>query len=312
MARYVITGGTGFVGQALADAVRARGDEVITATRGRHLGASAAEWVEYDLKDRSTIANIVETKPDGIYHLAWSTTPGTAESDATSDIHTNLAGTVALFEEVSERLQVPLLFLSSGGTVYGVADGLPIPEDHPRNPISIYGMTKAAAERYALHFRQRRGLDVRIARLSNPFGSTQSTAKQQGAASIFTRKIITGEPIIIWGDGSVVRDYIHVEDAAAALVSVMACTGASPYDDLCFNVGSGKGVSLNDLIAVVAKLANSAANVIHEEQRAFDIPANVLDISRIRDRLGWQPRHSIEQALAKMVATLQPNKLDQL
>jgi UDP-glucose 4-epimerase len=302
MARYLVTGGTGFIGKALADVIRAEGHEVIIATRGRHK-VSDSDWVEYDLKDRATIANIIETKPDGIYHLAWSTTPSTAEADAASDIEANLAGTVALFQELLSRcVDVPVLFLSSGGTVYGVAEQLPIPESHALRPIGAYGMAKASSERYASLFRQQ-GLDVRIARLANPFGSMQSSAKLQGAASIFARKIARSEPITIWGDGNAVRDYIRVEDAALALTKIMQLDVETFKSSVVFNVGSGEGLSLNELIDIIATAAEMRPEVSYEPRRSFDIPANTLDITKITSTTGWCPRQSTQNAIREMAST---------
>ena len=303
MARYLITGGTGFVGRSLARVLQAGGDEVIFATRGRHQDAKLHSWVEYDLRDRSTIANIIEARPHGVFHLAWSTTPGSAESDPASDVHINLAGTLALFQELSKTMPVPVVFISSGGTVYGVADTLPIVESHPLRPIGIYGITKATTEQYALNFRERTNLDVRIARLSNPFGAHQSAAKLQGAASIFARKIILREPITIWGDGTIVRDYVDVDDASAALAAIMRMPSDMTEADPIFNIGSGEGLSLNALLDAVSSVSSIKPNVSYTAHRSFDIPANVLSVDRIRNATGWKPR-SVREALRNMTIAM--------
>lgn len=301
MARYLITGGTGFVGKALALAIRAAGDEAIVASRGKHLLGDDSEWVEYDLRDHATIANIIQSKPDGIFHLAWSTTPGSAEIDPPSDVGINLVGTILLFEEISKNLKIPVVFSSSGGTVYGLAEGKPIPEDHKLDPISIYGLTKVAAETYAAAFRRTKGLDVRIARLSNPYGEAQSQAKLQGAATIFTRKILRGEKITIWGNGNVIRDYINVEDAATGLISIMNIGSKSAKSTVIYNIGSGYGVSLNDMINIIEKKSKKTANVIYEKARPFDIPYNVLDISKAKKDLNWKPLYDINAGIARLV-----------
>ncbi|PDS33802.1 NAD-dependent epimerase/dehydratase family protein [Rhizobium anhuiense] len=303
MARYLITGGTGFVGRSLARILQAAGDEVILATRGRHQDGDLHHWIEYDLRDRSTIANIIEARPDGVFHLAWSTTPGSAESDPASDVQINLAGTLALFQELSKSMPVPVVFVSSGGTVYGVADTLPIPEEHPLRPIGIYGITKATAEQYAQNFRARTNLDIRIARLSNPFGAYQSAAKLQGAASIFTRKIIHREPITIWGDGSIVRDYIDVDDASSALVAIMRMAPAPQGIKPIYNVGSGEGLSLRKLLETISQVSSILPTVNYTSQRSFDIPENVLSIDRICRDSDWRPR-SVRQALEDMTITM--------
>ncbi|MGV1867586.1 MULTISPECIES: NAD-dependent epimerase/dehydratase family protein [unclassified Rhizobium] len=303
MARYLITGGTGFVGRSLARVLQAAGDEVVLATRGRHQDGDLHNWVEYDLRDRSTIANIIEARPDGVFHLAWSTTPGTAESDSASDVQINLAGTVALFQELSKNMPVPVVFVSSGGTVYGVADTLPITEDQPLRPIGIYGLTKATTEQYAMHFRARTRLDVRIARLSNPFGAHQSAAKLQGAASIFARKIIHREPVTIWGDGSTVRDYVDVNDASDALAAIMRIPFDASETHPIYNIGSGEGLSLRHLLETISLITSIAPNVSYTSQRSFDIPENVLSIGKLNNKTGWKPR-SVRQGLEEMMLAM--------
>ncbi|NTS30619.1 NAD-dependent epimerase/dehydratase family protein [Phyllobacterium sp. BT25] len=304
MARFVITGGTGFVGASLANALRALGHDAILASRGRHLHAESQYWVEYDLVDAATVANIVEAKPDGIFHLAWSTTPGSAENDPAADAKTNLGGLLALFQQVTAKLSVPVVFVSSGGTVYGKARTLPITEDHPLDPVSIYGITKLAAENYASRFWQLQGLDVRIARLSNPFGVSQSIAKLQGAATIFARQVVLGEKVTIWGDGSVVRDYIDVADSASALIGIMMAEVTDEHSIPTFNVGSGEGASLNELLRIIGDAAGREPNVSYVGGRAFDIPANILDISKIKKATGWQPRQNMKNSIQEMVQNL--------
>lgn len=304
MARFAITGGTGFLGSALALELRALGHEVIFATRGRHPMYDTQRWVEYDLQDAATVANIIEARPDGIFHLAWSTTPGSAENDPSADAKTNLGGLLAVFQQIAKTMPVPLVFVSSGGTVYGKARRLPIPEDHPLDPLSIYGVTKVAAEQYAANFRKLQGLDVRVARLSNPFGASQSPAKLQGAASIFARQVVMGEPVTIWGDGSVVRDYIDVGDAARALIAIMTAPPLTMDRVPTYNVGSGDGASLNELLRMIGVAADTEPNVSYVKGRSFDIPANVLDITRLKADTGWKPQYSVQEALDQMVATL--------
>ena len=304
MARFAITGGTGFVGSALAVELRLLGHEVIWATRGRHQLIDAQHWIEYDLQDASTLTNLLEAKPDGIFHLAWSTTPGSAENDPSADAKTNLGGLLALFQQISKTMPVPVVFVSSGGTVYGKAKQLPIPEDHGLDPLSVYGVTKVAAEHYAAHFRRLHGLDVRVARLSNPFGASQSRAKLQGAASIFARQVISGETVTIWGDGSVVRDYVDVSDAARALVAIMGMPVSKDTDVPTYNVGSGEGLSLNELLETIGRAANLTPKVSYIKARSFDIPVNVLDIARLKSETSWAPRTPLEPAIGKMVLAL--------
>lgn len=290
MALYTVTGGYGFIGRTLVSHLRSQGHEVIIASRARHHLHQDDDWVEFDYNDRSTIHNVMNTKPDGIFHLAWSTTPSTAEADPSSDISTNLVGTVYLLEQMKKLPGVPLILVSSGGAIYGSTDVSPIPETHPMKPISVYGMTKMAMETYALECQQMTDLDVRIARIGNPFGVQQAQAKAQGAATIFARKIIRGEKIDIWGDGSAVRDYVDVEDVASGLSAIMQFSPESIDLHPVFNIGSGQGLSLLDLIDRLSTAAGVKANIAFHEGRGFDIPTNVLDVGKLSRASGWAPR----------------------
>src|SRR5208282_4095080 len=176
-----------------------------------------------------------------VHHYAWGSVPGTA-NDPSEDFTTNVQPTLRLLEalrQVAVRREAPsLIFPSSGGTVYGKVRNVPTREDHPLAPINVYGAGKASAELYLGVYRAIHGLDCRVARLSNPFGAGQDLSRGQGAATTFVYQALSDQPIHIWGDGEVVRDYIHVSDAAAGLVA-LAC---APRNDRCwiFNMGSGE------------------------------------------------------------------------
>lgn len=301
--RYVITGASGFLGQSLKRLLVSAENEVIDATRARSMDEHRNLWIEYDLKDSSTIANIIEAKPHGIFHLAWSSSPGSAEHDPAGDVTTNLAGTCELFRQLTKLKGVRVVFASSGGTVYGDAGSAPISEKTGINPKSVYGITKAAAERYGVNFRYQHGLDLCIARIANPFGAEQSSAKMQGAAPIFARSILAGDPITIWGDGQTVRDYIAVDDVASALIAIMT-SALEGDDEPIFNVGSGEGVTLNGLIEIIGKLLGIDYRIDYMPGRSFDVPYNVLDIKKITAETGWVPKYQLDQAVGRMVAAL--------
>ncbi|WP_397587162.1 NAD-dependent epimerase/dehydratase family protein, partial [Sphingobium fuliginis] len=251
----------------------------------------------------STIYNISNARPDGIFHLAWSTNPGTAELNPTADISTNLAGTICLLDHLAKTRSVPIVLVSSGGTVYGPTSPDPICETHPLNPVSIYGMTKCAMELYAQQCALLSALDIRIARVSNPFGAGQAPAKMQGAATIFARRIIRGEKIEIWGKGDVVRDYVDVEDVASGLASIMALPKAAHVQDQIFNIGSGRGLSLLDLIGKLEIATDRKADIAFAEGRGFDIPVNILNVDKLSNATGWVPQN-IDKRLSVLVDTL--------
>ncbi|WP_338824280.1 NAD-dependent epimerase/dehydratase family protein [Bradyrhizobium septentrionale] len=303
MARYAITGGTGFLGQALTRQLERSGHQVVIASPSRPAG-SDREWLHYNLDDPSTIDNLVCADVSGIFHLAWSTIPSTAQRNPAADVRTNLVGTVALFQALSSARSIPLLFVSSGGTVYGHPECLPISEKHPLRPINVYGAGKVSAERFADLFCSMHNIDVRIVRLSNPFGEGQNLSKLQGAASVFATKILAGETISIWGDGEVVRDYIHIDDAASGIAAVMHHRVGGHANVPVYNIGSGEGLSLNSLISIISDAAGRSARVEYLPARSFDVSANVLDISKIVSEIGWRPRYSTAEGLQRFIAAL--------
>lgn len=183
------------------------------------------------------------------------------------------------------EMRIPrLLFLSSGGTVYGPPDQVPVAEDHPLRPINSYGIVKVAIEHYLAMYRQLHGIQSLAVRASNPYGPRQSHSGVQGVISTFLRRVHAGEPIEVWGDGSVVRDYLYVSDLAefCVLAAGSAEVGA-------FNVGSGEGRSLNEIIEIISSVTGSGIRPHYKPGRPVDVPRSVLDISRAEKCPGWRP-----------------------
>ncbi len=302
MGLYVITGGLGFVGSALASHLRTAGHDVVVASRSGHRNIYDG-WIEYDLKIPETVNNIKNLAPDGVFHLAWSTTPATAELAPASDINTNLAGSINLLDHMSKMSGIRVVLASSGGAVYGETGNFPVAESHQPNPIGIYGMTKYAMELYASRCRLFADLDVRVARISNPFGANQSASKMQGAATIFARKILRNETIEIWGDGSIVRDYVDVGDVARGLEAVMMLERDASTSNMIFNVGSGQGLSLVQLIDLLESVTGRTADVRFVKQRTFDVPVNFLSIEKLKAKSTWNPG-DLKERFSEFVASL--------
>ena len=166
------------------------------------------------------------------------------------DIETNLLGTVRLLNQVVKAKVGKVVFLSSGGTVYGPPQEVPIVETHQTNPICSYGITKLAIEKYLDLFFQLHGIDYTVLRLSNPFGERQRIQSSQGAVAVFLGKALRKEKIEIWGDGFVVRDYLHVSDVVSAMIASIDYQGS----DRVFNIGSGSGVSLNEVVDGISQV----------------------------------------------------------
>jgi len=230
-------------------------------------------------------------------HLVSTTLPKSSNTDAVFDVETNVAGTVRLLNHAVTAGVKKIIFLSSGGTVYGKPRYLPIDEAHPTDPICSYGITKLAIEKYLGLYQQLHGLDYTVLRPSNPFGERQRTQASQGAVAVFLSKVLRGEKIEIWGDGSAVRDYIYVADLVSAILAVMDYRGA----DRVFNIGSGRGFNLNEVLEGIELVTGRKADKIYTAGRAFDVPVSILDISKARTALKWSPETPFAVGLRKTI-----------
>ncbi|WP_108462326.1 NAD-dependent epimerase/dehydratase family protein [Devosia naphthalenivorans] len=311
MSTHVVLGGCGFIGRHVALGLLRRGDSVVLADVVEPSAAIAetlpvpfrlVEQPEPDWKKLTQDADVV-------HHYAWTTIPSSANADPVADLESNLRETVRLLEalrlqKVETGFAPKVIFSSSGGTVYGRVRHTPVPESQPYNPNNAYGASKAAAEIYLGSYRASHGIDCRIARISNPYGAGQNPARRQGAASTFLFQALAGESIAIWGDGSVVRDYIHIADLVAAL---LALADAPPerlggLDEApIFNIGSGEGVSLNGILDVLRGPLCLDPIVEYQPERPFDVPVSVLDINKANQLLDWSPRLSFGDGYALML-----------
>jgi UDP-glucose 4-epimerase len=291
----LITGATGFIGKALESRLRAEGYSVRRAVRH---DSTHPDEIKCSLDDNVDQWSKALDGVDCVFHLAWSTVPKTANNAPISDATTNLLGTISLLEAMRRSRRIPLIFASSGGTVYGTPEYTPIPEYHPIRPGGVYGATKVAAENYMMAYRRQFGVDARVLRLSNPFGPGQNVEGQLGAATVFAWRALLNRPIEIWGDGSIIRDYIFINDCVSALIAAMDAPASefSKFDPI-FNVGSGHGVSLTDIAAIVGKTLERNVEVNFQPARTFDIPINVLDIARAKSILNWSPTISFEEGI---------------
>jgi UDP-glucose 4-epimerase len=188
--------------------------------------------------------------------------------------------------------------------VYGIArERRPFRESDITDPISSYGISKLSIEKYIRLFGYHYGLPHAILRFANPYGESQQTGRPQGAVGVFLHKVMEDEEIAIWGDGSVVRDYIYEVDVARAVAAVLQ---APHLPSGIYNVGTGTGTCLNELLAVISRVTGRVCRVNHDPSRRFDVPYNVLDIGRITQETGWSPRHSLEEGVRKMMEAVAP------
>lgn len=298
----LVTGGNGFIGSGLVDRLRTAGYRI------RVLDQSApradVDWQNVDyvrgsLENAAGIPALLDGV-DLVFHLASSTVPSTSNLDPVADVQSNLVGALNLCTAMIRAGKRRLVFFSSGGTVYGNPRQLPVPETHALHPISSYGVVKVAIENYLLMFEQLGSLDPLIIRPSNPYGPRQSTAGLQGAVAAFIGKARDGEEVHIWGDGKVVRDYLHIDDLLAFVVSagVGRLTGA-------VNVGSGVGYTLNQIVSAVRDATGAALPIKYSPGRKYDVVEIVLDITRAKAEFGWQPRIDLVTGICSVWQAIQ-------
>ena len=187
-----------------------------------------------------------------VFHLASGSLPQSSNRDPHADVQVNLLGTLNLLEAARLTGVRRLVMVSSGGTVYGIPQAVPIPESHPTEPICSYGITKLAMEKYVALYRQLHGLQGLVLRVANPFGPRQRLDAAQGVVPVFLGKALRDEPLQIWGDGTTVRDFLDVADVVAALLAAARYNG----NETLFNIGSGQGLSLNQLIVLLEQQLN--------------------------------------------------------
>ena len=230
---------------------------------------------------------------DIVFHLITTTIPKTSNDDPIYDVQSNVIETLGLLERCVANNIKKIVFISSGGTVYGRVNKLPISEDFPTEPECSYGITKLTIEKYLALFQHLYGLEYSVLRLSNPYGSRQNPAGIQGAISVFLDRVVQNKEIEIWGDGKIVRDYVYVEDVVGGIYAA-AITNTKSH---VFNLGSGIGHSLNDIVRLVGEITGRPAKVVYKPRRLFDVPKIYLNIKRAEEELNWKPSMPLEQGL---------------
>lgn len=299
--KFLVLGGGGFIGAAVVDRLLMEKQSVRVFDKVGIVpyrifdSHEDIDWVVGDFVNVEDVKRSLEGV-DIVIHLVSTVLPKSSNLNPLYDIESNLMGTVAMLTAAVAAGVKKIIFASSGGTVYGKPVHLPIKENHSTTPICSYGVVKLAVEQYLGVFDRLHGLDYTVLRLSNPFGEGQKTNAGQGAVAVFLDKALKGETIEIWGDGSIVRDYLHVSDVANAMVAATHYCGRGEV----INIGSGEGRSLNQLLDVIEQVTERKLNIRYLEGRPFDVPVNVLAIDKAKNLLGWQPQLTFSEGLKRM------------
>ncbi|MBS0563343.1 MAG: NAD-dependent epimerase/dehydratase family protein [Proteobacteria bacterium] len=294
--KALVIGGCGFIGSHVVDRLLRDGHGVRSFNRRPERFRAPLANVDYQFGSLDDSMALIEalTGIDVVFHLASTTFPGTADLNPQSDVRDNLVGTLNLVDSMLDLGIRRIVYMSSGGTVYGIPEQVPTPESHPLRPRSSYGIVKVAIEQYFDQYRRGRGLSPLVIRGSNPYGPRQAHSGVQGVISTFLRRAKEGQPIEIWGDGSVVRDYVHVADLADLCV-----TGAFSDIEGALNGGSGRGASINEIVEIVSAATGLHLDVIYRPARGIDVPKSVLDVHRARELLGWTSSTDLKRGVAE-------------
>jgi UDP-glucose 4-epimerase len=290
----LVTGGTGFIGQHLVNKLALEGCAVTVLTRNPadYRSDERVAYIGGDFCTPQSLAPIL-AETTALYHLAATTVPGSANDEIHYDAETNLLGSLRLIELAAAAGVRRIVFASSGGSVYGVSGQTPRRETDPTEPISAHGVSKLTIEKYLAIYQRKYGISYRIARASNPYGEGQSPSRGQGLIAYLLGQLAQHKEIVIWGDGSVVRDYVYVKDVIDALWLMLDDGGAHTV----YNVGSGVGYSVRQVIALLEDFVGQKSPISYQSSRGADVPYSCLDVSRIRSELGWEPRTPLEVGL---------------
>lgn len=303
--KVLVLGGRGFLGRNLVELLLRDGasvrtfDRPLSRSETQHEFEGNIEAFEGDFVDGKGLQAALD-KVDLVYHLISTTVPSGSNADPIGDVNSNLAGTLRLLKAMSVAGVNRLVYASSGGTVYGNPYVLPVPEWHALQPISSYGVVKVAVENYLHLHSELNGLKANVLRISNPYGMHQRRIGAQGVIATFLHKLMNAQPIEIWGDGSAVRDYIYVADVARALL-LAGCRQKSGT----FNIGSGLGHSLNEVLRILCEQTGLETEVRYLPHRKFDVNQTFLDIARAREELGWNPFYTLEEGCARFCQLMQ-------
>lgn len=294
--RCLVMGGSGFIGTNLCRALSGR-VRILKAFSNSPVDIEGVEWVQGDFLNNDDIVRAVEGV-DVVFHLISTSTPASSNADPLADAQQNILQTLKLLEACRAKQVKRVIFISSGGTVYGDAKVLPTPESHPEQPICAYGVSKLAIEKYLYLYERLHGITAISLRVSNPYGPYQYAQKKQGVIGAFVSKFLAGQPIEIWGDGSVVRDYVYVDDVIDALIKASLYNG----NFRTFNIGSGIGASLKSIISTISKQVNEELDIVYKSSRALDVSKSVLDCTLAQRELCWSASHDLESGIGKTLA----------
>ncbi|HET6616610.1 MAG TPA: NAD-dependent epimerase/dehydratase family protein [Gemmatimonadota bacterium] len=310
MERVLVTGGAGFIGSHVADRFIAEGCEVTVlddlSTGRRERVPQRASFVEMGLDDPVLDDVFAEKQFDTVSHHAAQIDVRISVEDPIRDARTNVTGLLNVLERARRHRVDRVVYASSGGVVYGEPSVVPTPEGHAKRPLSPYGVGKLAGEHYLLCYGAVHGLECAALRYSNVYGPRQDPHGEAGVVAIFGRRILRSEPVMIFGDGEQERDYVFVHDVVQAnwLASTIPLPQAGDLDARAWNIGTGRGTSVNELAELLMRIAGREVERLSAPERPGEVARSVLECSRAAAELGWRAETELEQGLKQTMEHL--------
>jgi UDP-glucose 4-epimerase len=300
--KVLVTGGAGFIGSHVAEAFLARGDAVwildnLSSGKRENLPADAT-FVEADIRDEAVRDLFREVRFDLVSHHAAQIDVRTSVNDPMLDASINGVGLLNVLEGAREAGTRRVIYISSGGVVYGEPELIPTPESSPKLPLSPYGVTKLAGEQYLHYYREIHGVEYVALRYANVYGPRQDPHGEAGVVAIFCNRLLASEEITIFGDGEQTRDYVFVKDVVSANLkaSEMILKPGPDLDSVAFNVGTGTGTSVNRLADVLEMVSGVTPERVFHGERPGELRHSTLDTTHFGER-GWAPAYTLQDGL---------------
>ncbi len=291
----LVIGGAGFIGQHLTGAMLSAGERIISYDKNarRCDETPNLHQIVGDAADIQSIERVIQSyQVRRVVHLVSTTLPASSNLDPIYDVESNVLPAIRLIEVCVRHKIEKLVFMSSGGTVYGNPVRLPVDELHPTNPLCSYGIHKLAIEKYVGLAHSLHGLQYAIIRAANPIGPGQQPSAHQGVVANFLHRMLVKEPLIVWGNGSTVRDYFDVRDLAALTFLALQSGEVG-----VFNAGSGAPTSISKIIKLLAGKSKIEPEIVFYASRDADVREIYLDITKAKNLLGWKPKIDLEQSI---------------
>ncbi len=309
MARILVLGGSGFIGSNIVAALLDKNHIVVNFDRP---GTSPVQFEKFpnykfipgSLADSSHVRIVFDQQPfDKVIYLVSTLLPSSGYLEFIQERDINIIALFEVLRNMESNGCTDLLFFSSGGTVYGLNGKSENKEEDPCLPFTYYGYTKWALEEYIRFLSRTTPVKFTIVRPSNPYGSGQNLFGKQGLIAVALGRVLAGKPIEIWGDGLVVRDYLYIDD----LVSAVCLLLNVPANNQTYNIGSGLGASVNQIIDVLKEVVGTPVVVQYSPARKIDVPVNILNIDKIKSTISWEPKISLTDGISSLWTEMKAN-----